>query len=265
MDKDRLSQALLALSEMMERLRGPDGCPWDVIQTDSTVKLYLLEEAYEVLDAIERGAPEDVCQELGDLLFQIIFLCKMAEERGEFDLVKVTEEVREKMVNRHPHVFGPNNVKSAEEVADNWARIKEREKEADKISLSLLKGVPQNLPALLRAHRLTERATRMDFDSPDAEEIWAEIEEGFGELRKNISEQDKNRIGKEMGDLLFALANLARVSGLNAEDLLREANRRFLERLKKIEEEPDSSRLESGRAGAHEIGRAREKMRIKKG
>ena len=105
----------------------------------------------------------------------------------------------------------------------------------------------------------------MDFDSPDAEEIWAEIEEGFGELRKNISEQDKNRIGKEMGDLLFALANLARVSGLNAEDLLREANRRFLERLKKIEEEPDSSRLESGRAGEHEIGRAREKMRIKKG
>jgi len=116
MNKDKLSRALLSLSELMSRLRMPCGCPWDAQQTDSTIKMYLLEEAYEVLDAIERKAPEDVCGELGDLLFQIIFLARLAEERGEFDLVDVMEKIAEKMIKRHPHVFGSTRVKSVEDV-----------------------------------------------------------------------------------------------------------------------------------------------------
>jgi MazG family protein len=235
MNKNKLSQALFALTELIEKLRGPDGCPWDVQQTDSTIKMYLLEEAYEVLDAIERGSTEDVCQELGDLLFQIIFICNLAEERGEFDLVKVMEKIKEKMINRHPHVFGLTDVKSAEEVADNWARIKKTEKDANNSSLSVLQSVPLNLPALLRAHRLSERASKVGVDRPKAEKIWGRVEEGLEGLGKSFFFQDKERIGEKMGDLLFSLANLARHWGLNAEDLLREANKKFLERFKKME------------------------------
>ena len=127
MNKDRLSGTLSALAELVSRLRGDDGCPWDIKQTDSTIKMYLLEEAYEVLDAIEGGSPEDVCQELGDLLFMILFLSRMAEERGEFDLVEVMEKITEKMINRHPHVFGLTDVKSSEEVDIYWEKIKRKE------------------------------------------------------------------------------------------------------------------------------------------
>ncbi len=235
MNKNKLSQALFALTELVEKLRGPDGCPWDAQQTDSTIKMYLLEEAYEVLDAMEGGSTEDVCQELGDLLFQIIFICNLAEERGEFDLVKVMGKIKEKMINRHPHVFGLTDVKSAEEVADNWARIKKTEKGANNSSLSLLQSVPLNLPALLRAHRLSERASKVCVDRPKAEKLWGMVEEGLEGLGKSFSFQDKERIGEKMGDLLFSLANLARHWGLNAENLLREANKKFLERFKKME------------------------------
>ena len=129
MEPDKLSGALLALVELVARLRGPGGCPWDAKQTDETLKIYLLEEAYEVLDAVERSSPRQVCQELGDLLFQILFLAHLAEERQEFDLVDVLETIREKMIRRHPHVFGDVAVETAEDVAENWAEIKRNEKE----------------------------------------------------------------------------------------------------------------------------------------
>ncbi len=224
MNKDKLSRALLSLSELVSRLRGPCGCPWDAQQTDSTIKMYLLEETYEVLDAIERGSSEDVCQELGDLLFQIIFLARLAEEIGEFDLVEVIEKVTEKMINRHPHVFGSTRVKSAEDVAENWLRIKK-----GKVS------VPESLPALLRAHRLGERTSKMTTDSPNVEEIWSKVEEAFEDLRKAILDRDKQRIGEETGDLLFSLVNLARHWGLNAEHLLRIVNKKFLKNFKKMQ------------------------------
>jgi MazG family protein len=226
MNESELSGAFLALIELVSKLRGPGGCPWDAQQTDGTVKMYLLEEAYEVLDAIEKGNPDEVCQELGDLLFQIVFLARMAEERGEFDLGEVLKGITEKMINRHPHVFGTTKVRGAAEVAENWARIKKREKNRT----SLLQGVPADLPALLRAHRLSERASKRYARPADGEGIWDEVETRFGELGKSIFEKgDPQQIGEILGEFLFALANLTRHMGLNAENLLREANRRFLD------------------------------------
>ena len=231
MNRDELSRALLGLVDLVSRLRGPGGCPWDAKQTDETVKMYLLEEAYEALDAIEKGDPGEVCSELGDLLFQILFLARMAEERGEFDVEEVLKRITEKMINRHPHVFGSTEVKNAEEVAENWVKIKETEKGKTGTPGALLQGVPLNLPALLRAHRLTERVSRAGQGGVDGEKIWPETEARIAAFRRAVSEKgDQEGIGEALGDLLFSLADLARHWGLNAEHLLREANRRFLER-----------------------------------
>ena len=152
MNSNRLSKAVVALTDLVTRLRSPAGCPWDAKQTDSTLKMYLLEEAYEVLDAIENSSPEDVCLELGDLLFQILFLAQLAAERKEFDFTDVVEKITEKMIRRHPHVFGETRVADAEDVKRNWAKIKAKEKEAARKTSSVVESVSMNLPALLRAH-----------------------------------------------------------------------------------------------------------------
>ena len=263
MDENRLSRSLSALHDLVSRLRGTDGCPWDALQTDSTVRMYLLEEAYEVLDAIERGSPEEVCQELGDLLFQIMFLAGLAEERGEFDFMNVIEGITEKMRDRHPHVFGQANIGSAEEVAENWQKLKKIEKDAPKTFSALLQGVPIDLPALLRAHRLSERAAKADFDWPYGKEGWGEVEERFGELEKTISSRDKERIGQEMGNLLFGLASVARHWGLNAEDLLRDANQKFIERVKEAEQGLKALDIEPDKAAPSDTEQSQGKDKIK--
>lgn len=263
MDKKELSSALSALYDLVSRLRGNKGCPWDALQTDSTVRMYLLEEAYEVLDAIERGSPKDVSQELGDLLFQIMFLAVLAEERGEFDFVKVIEGITKKMRDRHPHVFGQIDIKSAEEVAVNWQRLKEREKDAPKTFSELLQGVPKDLPALLRAHRLSERTSSADFDWPYGKEGWGEVEERFGELEESIFSRDKQQIGQKMGDLLFGLASLARHWGLNAEDLLREANQKFVECVKELERKLRAPDIEPDRTTLDNTACSKAKVKIK--
>jgi MazG family protein len=229
MDPDRLSRAIVDLVELVERLRGPGGCPWDAEQTDATIKIYLLEEAYEVLEAIEKSSSTDICLELGDLLFQVLFLARLAEERKEFDFVQVIETIKAKMIRRHPHVFGEVKVDTAEDVALNWAKIKKSEKGALH-EASSLENVPVNLPALLRAHRLGERASREGFDLPGTGEAWDGVQERFEKLRTALSEQNKDLVGEVMGDLLFDIAGLARAWRLNAEDVLRLANQRFLER-----------------------------------
>jgi tetrapyrrole methylase family protein/MazG family protein len=231
MDKVALSTAFSALLDLLSRLRGPGGCPWDALQTDSTIRMYVLEEAYEVVDAVERGSPEDVCQELGDLLFQILFLASLGEERGEFDFVDVIEKITEKMRGRHPHVFGEVKVNNAQEVAENWQEIKKKEKEESDIFSALLQGLPRDLPALLKAHRLSERASRADFDDSFMKQGWGRVEAQYGRLKRAVSIEDKRQIGRELGDLLFGMASLAREWGLNAEDLLRETNRRHIERV----------------------------------
>lgn len=235
MDVQKLSQGIVSLVDLMARLRGPRGCPWDAKQTDATIKIYLLEEAYEVLEAIERTSPDDVCQELGDLLFQIIFLCQLAMEEGQFDLVDVIERITKKMIHRHPHVFGEARVSGPEEVVANWAKIKQRERGNAGPHSTDLYGVPVALPALLRAHRLIERASKMDLGFPEAQGTWERVEEGIEALRVAVSENEKGRVGERIGDLLFSLVGLSRHRGLNAESLLRSKNQEFIASLVTME------------------------------
>jgi len=246
MNKDHLAQAIMDLSDLVLKLRGPDGCPWDREQTDSTIKMYLLEEAYEVLDAIERGTSEKVSEELGDLLFHILFLADLAEERGEFDLVEVIEQIKHKMIRRHPHVFGGAHIESPAEVSQQWQEIKRTEKGASETIHPWLEAVPTDLPALMRAHRLIERALKIDNDLKRGEKIWEKVNEDYEDLQSAVAEQDRERIGNILGDLLFGLANLARHYGFNAENVLRGSNQTFLENYNpdgaKVEDTPDPRR-----------------------
>jgi MazG family protein len=230
MEKNELAKAFLDLCDIMHRLRGPGGCPWDAQQTAETVKTYLLEEAYEALDAVDRGDSEGLCQELGDLLFQILFLATIAEEEGHFELLRVIMEITRKMIHRHPHVFAETTVADAEEVAENWEKIKRQEKGLSATSSKLMESVPSNLPALLRAHRLMERAARVESNDADR---WAEVQVAFRDLSQVLATDDKEAIKEELGDLLIALVGLAGQRGLNAEHILREANERFLGRFRK--------------------------------
>ncbi len=235
-DTDKLGKAMGDLLTLVRRLRGPGGCPWDAKQTDASIKIYLIEEAYEVLDAIENSSPAETRGELGDLLFQIVFLAALAEEKGEFDFAEVVEKITAKMIHRHPHVFSDVKVTSAEQVAVNWARIKREEGGAvEPVSLAL-KNVPDGLPALLRAHRLSERAAKTGFDWAGREEIWEKVLEEVAELKMAVSEDDETAVIEEIGDLLFSLVNMSRHWGRNAEDLLRSANRKFLNRFEQMEE-----------------------------
>jgi MazG family protein len=228
-----VEQAFLELKQLVSTLRAPGGCPWDAEQTKESVKVYILEEAYEVLDAIERGSPEDLCQELGDLLFQVLFLASIGEDSKEFDLLQVLQKITEKMVNRHPHVFGATKANTAEEVAANWERIKKKEKGVAESSPSLLQDVPAGLPALLRAHRLAERASRLESGGADGEAILKRVERCCELVREGAENGDKERIGDRIGTLLFHIADLARYWGWNAESLLRKENQAFLDRFQR--------------------------------
>jgi len=265
MNKPELSNAIISLYDLMSRLRGHGGCPWDALQTDSSVMMYLLEEAYEVIDAVERAIADDVCMELGDLLFQIIFLARLAEERGEFDLKDVLQKITEKMIKRHPHVFGSTRVKGPEEVAVNWEKIKKQEKGVYETPTTSLQNVPMKLPALLRAHRLSEKASKVNFDWADAGDVWGKVEEEFEELKEAIRTRDSSRVGEELGDLLFSLVNLARHWDLNAEYLLRCANNKFIKRFGKMEEELNSSGITLEEATSERMNLAWEKVKTKTG
>jgi MazG family protein len=231
MNRENTARAFAALADLVSRLRGPGGCPWDAEQTYDTIKAYLLEEAYEVVDAVDQGSSEDVCSELGDLLFQILFLASIAEDKGAFNLLQVLERIREKMIKRHPHVFGTTKVAGPEEVAENWEKIKRRETGASESPLARLERVPENLPALLRAHRLTQRASTHLGEASSISECWRRVEESYKALGRSVSAQDSTRFGERLGDLLFSLADMARCWGHNAEHLLRRANREFLKNL----------------------------------
>ncbi|MFC1884405.1 nucleoside triphosphate pyrophosphohydrolase [Thermodesulfobacteriota bacterium] len=235
MDPNKLSRAVSALAKLVSQLRGPGGCPWDAEQTDSTIKIYLLEEAYEVLEAVEKSSPGDVCLELGDLLFQILFLARIAEERGEFDLVDVVEGITEKMIRRHPHVFGKTRVDNSDQVATNWEKIKREEKGFSKSEASRLKDVPSDLPALLRSHRLGERASKIGLDLEDEDNLWRNAKEKFNELEGSLVTEEMEAFGRHFGDLLLVLTNVAREQGFNPENLLREANQRFINRIESME------------------------------
>jgi tetrapyrrole methylase family protein/MazG family protein len=224
------------LVEIMARLRGEGGCPWDREQTHESIKPYLIEETYEVLEAIDEQAPDKLREELGDLLLQVVFHAQMADEAGAFDIRGVIAGISEKLRRRHPHVFGEVKADTAQEVLFNWEQIKQRERREATGKASALDGVPRELPALLRAHRLQEKASRVGFDWKEAREVYRKVEEELGELREAMEGQAVERTEAELGDLLFALVNLSRFIAVNPEEALRKTIARFIARFRYIEE-----------------------------
>ncbi len=226
-----------ALLDLVTRLRAPDGCPWDRAQKKEDIAHYLLEEAYEVIEAIEGGAPAGLREELGDLLFQILFLARMAEEAGEFDIAGVLGAIHEKMIRRHPHVFGGATADSAEEVRDNWERIKKEVEHKGADKPSLCEGIPRTLPTLAKAQLLTSRASEVGFDWSDTTEVLKKVDEELAEFRGALAKGDRKAMGEEAGDLLFTAVNLCRFAPVDAEAALRGSLRKFSKRFSHIERE----------------------------
>ncbi|HTM22662.1 MAG TPA: nucleoside triphosphate pyrophosphohydrolase [Kofleriaceae bacterium] len=231
---------LTELVAVMDRLLAPDGCPWDREQTLDSLRPFLLEETYEVLEAVERGTPAEHCEELGDLLMQIVFQAALRRAQGAFDIDDVVRGIAGKLVRRHPHVFGDATAATADEVLTQWAKIKEAEKKASGAAAaddSVLAGVPRALPALARAQQLGGRAGRVGFDWPEIGGTRKKIDEELGEVDAAVAGGDRSRIAAEVGDLLFAVVNLARKLEVDAESALRGADQRFEARFRFIEDQ----------------------------
>ncbi len=236
-----MSTSLDRLIGIMARLRDPNGgCPWDIEQTFRTIAPYTLEETYEVVEAIEKNDPKAIAEELGDLLFQVVFHAQIGREAGLFTLDDVADKVSDKMIERHPHVFGDRNAKTAEVVLTNWeadkAAKREAQARAENRAPSILDGVTTSLPAATRAVKLQNRAARVGFDWTDARDILAKIKEETAELEAEIKiEKNKDAVEDELGDLFFALVNLARRLEVDPETALRRTNRKFERRFRAIE------------------------------
>lgn len=221
------------LTDVMETLRSPGGCPWDIEQTHDSLRRYMIEEVYEVIEAIENEDAPLLCEELGDLLLQIVFHARVAEECGEFSMQDVIDGVTEKMIRRHPHVFGDISVRDAGEVLVNWDAIKAREKEGQR--KGTLDGVSPGLPALMAAFKLQKKASKVGFDWDEAKDVWEKVREELGELAEASAEGDAKAIEEEFGDVLFSLVNLSRFLRIEPETSLTAANHKFRRRFTFIE------------------------------
>ena len=221
------------LVKLMTRLRGPNGCPWDRKQALPDLKPYIIEEAYEVVDAIDRNDRADLLEEIGDLLLESVFVAEITREEGSFDVYDSITAIHDKLVRRHPHVFGDVEAKDAEQVLVNWEKLKSEERKAEQ--KGVLSGVPQSLPALLKASRLTEKAARVGFDWRATDDVFDKVDEELGELREAVSSGEQAKIHEELGDLLFTIANVARKAGVNPEEALQTTNRKFLRRFESME------------------------------
>lgn len=222
--------------KIVSRLREPDGCPWDQKQTPQTFKTYLIEEAHELLEAIDNEDTSHIQEELGDLLFQIIFLNNLYEEKGLFTMADVIETISAKMVRRHPHVFGNETINSEKELRKKWHAIKAKENGEKDLPNRLLESIPITLPALRRAQRISERAARTGFEWPDIASVFRKVDEEIKEFKSALLDDQKEKIEEEMGDILFSLVNLSRLSGTNAEDSLAKATTKFTARFSKMEQ-----------------------------
>lgn len=224
---------LKKLIDIMARLRGENGCPWDKKQTRDTLKPYLIEETYEVLEAIDESNPERLKEELGDLMFQIIFHAQIATENGEFTIEDVLKGISDKIINRHPHVFSNAKFESPDEVSRQWH---ERKAEEGKFKESVLDGVPKTIPALLRSQRLQSRAAKVGFDWEKIEDVLDKVDEELSELKTAIKIGTKKDIEEELGDVLFVLVNVSRFAGVNAEEALKKTINKFINRFRYIEQ-----------------------------
>jgi MazG family protein len=235
--------AFQKLVNVMARLRAPGGCPWDREQTHSSIRTYLIEEAYEVLDALDSGDDKKFAEELGDLLLQVLFHSQMAGEASRFDILGVIREIHDKMIRRHPHVFGSKSAKNSAEVLKNWEIIKMQERAASgaagakqQTAVSHLDGVPRGLPALLEGYQLTKKAARIDFDWENAEGIFDKLQEEIRELREVIDSGEPGRMEGELGDLLFVVVNLARSLKVDPEIAMKKSSAKFCRRFRAMEQ-----------------------------
>ena len=220
------------LVDIMTLLRSKDGCPWDKVQTSESIKPYLIEETYEVIEAIDEKDPAKMKEELGDLLLQVVFHAQIAKDRGEFDINDVIDKISDKMVSRHPHVFGDAKFETPEEVTKQW---QDRKREEGKLKDSALEGVPKELPSLLRAHRLQSRAAKVGFDWAKVEDVFGKLDEELKEFKEALEKKDKKEIEDELGDIFFVLVNISRFVGVNAEEALRKTISKFISRFRYIE------------------------------
>jgi len=246
---------LKRLLEIMRKLRSPEGCPWDQEQTVETLKPYAVEEVYEVIDAIDRGDLEDHCEELGDLLLQVVFQAQLREEEGAFTFEDVAKSISDKLVRRHPHVFGEVEVADSSEVMVNWNAIKETEKAGKPAEASVLDKVPKHLPALLKAHDLQKQAAKVGFDWPEISPVLDKVVEELGELREALEHGDEEHAREELGDLLFVLANVGRHLGGNAEQMLQDGNRKFQARFREVEKQVHASGRSMSECSLQELDR----------
>ena len=230
--KEKIS--LEDLVELMATLRSENGCPWDRKQTKDTIKPYIIEETYEVVEAVNEKNPKNIREELGDLLFQIVFYAQLLEEEDGIDIYDIIETVHTKMIRRHPHVFGNINVKNAEEVLVNWEQIKQEEKKAERSSI--LDGVPKELPSLLRAHRIQSKASNVGFQWENFHQVLEKLDEEFSELRQAYKHGNIEEIEDEFGDLLFVLVSISRFLKVNPDDALRKAIAKFTKRFNLMEQ-----------------------------
>jgi len=221
------------LVKLMTTLRGPNGCPWDRKQTLESLKPFVIEESYEVVDAITNDDRAALLEEIGDFLLQAVFITELTREEGSFDVYDSITAIHDKLVRRHPHVFGDVEAKDAEQVLVNWEKLKRDERKQE--NKGVLSGVPASLPALLKATRLTEKAARVGFDWRGTEEVFHKVDEEIAELREAIDSGDKDHVRDEIGDLLFTIANIARKLEVNAEEALQSTNRKFIRRFESME------------------------------
>ena len=229
MKKDSFNE----LVAIVKRLRGEKGCPWDREQTHQTLKPYMVEEVYEAIEAIDQQDYKKLCEELGDILLHVVMHAQFASEEGKFDVRDVIRSIKEKMIRRHPHVFGKKRVKTAEEVLERWEKIKQKEvAKAGEKHKGILESIPQSLPALYRADKVQRRAARVGFDWDTVAGAWTKV---YEEIREIKSLKSKPKIKEEIGDLLFAVANVARKLGIDAEEALQNSTSKFMRRFGEIE------------------------------
>ncbi|MBN2279371.1 MAG: nucleoside triphosphate pyrophosphohydrolase [Candidatus Marinimicrobia bacterium] len=224
------SEALERLIKIVQTLRGPDGCEWDRAQTSKSLRPYLLEEAYEVIESINEEDPQKIKEELGDLLLHIVFQAELGNDNQEFHLAESINYISDKLVRRHPHVFSNTQVRDLKDIKRNWEEIKKAEGRK-----SLMEGLPKSLPALLQARRIQERAAEVNFEWDDIKFVWEKLSEEIDELKEAVAEKDLDKIEDEMGDVLFSIVNLSRFLKTNPEEALKRTNKKFINRFKQIE------------------------------
>jgi len=227
------------LVEIVAKLRSPEGCPWDREQNRDSLKPYLIEEFYEVIDAIEENDAEGTCEELGDLLFQIVLQSQLSKEEGSFDINDVVKGISSKMVRRHPHVFGDKDLETSADVSEWWEEHKRKE---GKNSTSIMDRVPKTLPSLLRAREIQIKAAKVGFDWERIEDVYEKLEEEIGEFKDALLNKKHEEIESELGDILFVLVRIADLVNVNAEDALRNTIKKFLKRFRHIETEAAKQR-----------------------